>query len=80
MLEPETRPVSPLETTDAFASVGFEVVEAELAPDAWVWWEEYCYHGCREAEAQVILEDGGRWISFGYVIARKPEEPTTPCT
>jgi len=62
------------ETTDAFPAVGFEIVEAELAPGAWVWWEEYCRHGCREAEAQVILADGGRWITFGYVIAKKPEE------
>jgi len=64
------------ETAAAVGSVGFEIIEAENAPDAWPWWDEYCEHDCGDAEeAQVIREDGGRWITFGYVIARKPEEP-----
>jgi len=62
------------ETVDAFTSVGFEIVEAGLAPDAWPWWDEYCRCGSNEDEARIIRTDGGRWISFGYVIARKAEE------
>ncbi|HIJ64602.1 MAG TPA: class I SAM-dependent methyltransferase [Candidatus Hydrogenedentes bacterium] len=66
------------ETTEAFRSVGFEVLEADYAPDAQLWWEEYCQYtpGCKACpdgeEAQTIRSDGGRWLSFGYVIAQKP--------
>ncbi|MCP4641801.1 MAG: methyltransferase domain-containing protein [bacterium] len=66
------------ETVDAFRAVGFEVVEADYAPDARLWWEEYARHdvNCRanpEGEPRTIEVDGGRWLSYGYVIARKPE-------
>lgn len=69
------------ETLDAFRHTGFEIIEADYAPDAWLWWEEYCQYDpdCRsnpEDEAKVIRQDGGRWVSFGYVIAKKPEGPT----
>ncbi|MFC1736107.1 SAM-dependent methyltransferase [Candidatus Hydrogenedentota bacterium] len=67
------------ETVDIFKSVGFEIVEAGLAPDAQAWWEEYAEHdpGCKahpEEDPQAIHMDGGRWITFGYVIARKPRK------
>jgi cyclopropane fatty-acyl-phospholipid synthase-like methyltransferase len=69
------------ETVDAFRATGFEVIQAGYAPDAWRWWEEYCQYDpdCRsnpDDEAKVIRLDAGRWISFGYVIAKKPKEPT----
>ena len=59
-------------------SVGFDIVEAAIAPDAWRWWEEYatCDPSCRtdpDAEARIIRQDGGRWLTYGYVIARKSE-------
>jgi hypothetical protein len=65
-------------TVEAFRSVGFEVVEADYAPDAKLWWEEYSKYDaeCRpdtDTDAQAIRVDGGRWLSLGYVIARKPE-------
>jgi cyclopropane fatty-acyl-phospholipid synthase-like methyltransferase len=64
------------ETEAACRSVGFEIVEADYAPDARLWWEEYAKYdeGCQgdDAERRAIQEDGGRWISFGYVVAKKP--------
>lgn len=64
------------ETETACRSVGFEILEADYAPDARLWWEEYAKYdeGCQEddAERRAIQEDGGRWISFGYVVAKKP--------
>jgi hypothetical protein len=64
------------ETETACRSVGFEVVEADYAPDARLWWEEYAKYdeGCQEddAERRAIEVDGGRWISFGYVVAKNP--------
>ncbi|MBN1583707.1 MAG: hypothetical protein JXA89_23575 [Anaerolineae bacterium] len=58
-------------------SVGFEIIKADYAPDARWWWEEYAKHdpGCQvdlDGEKRAIQMDNGRWISFGYVIAKKP--------
>lgn len=57
---------------------GFEIVKANYAPDAWEWWLEYAAHDpfCRQdpdGDPKTLEVDGGRWASFGYVIARKPE-------
>ena len=65
------------ETATAFRMAGFEVVEADYAPDAQAWWDEFLQYdpGCRrnpEDDPRMLDTDGGRWISFGYVIARKP--------
>ena len=65
------------ETEQACNSVGFEVIEADYAPDARLWWQEYAEYdpGCQEdldGERHAIEVDGGRWMSFGYVVARKP--------
>lgn len=64
------------DTVAACCAVGLEVVEADYAPDAHAWWNEYRHHdpGCKTDldEARMLDVDGGRWISFGYVIARKP--------
>jgi SAM-dependent methyltransferase len=66
------------ETADVVQAVGFEVLEAGDAPDATLWWEEYCQHDpfCKTdpgGEPRIIRQDGGRWLTYGYVIARKPE-------
>ena len=66
------------ETLDAFASVGFDVIDSDYAPDASQWWEEFAQHdpgtkGNPEGDARTIEVDAGRWVSFGYVIARKPD-------
>ena len=70
-----------LETTvNAFVSVGFEIVDAGYADDAHSWWQEYARHDPfsqvnPNGEATTIKVDGGRWLSFGYVIGKKPEKP-----
>lgn len=63
------------QTRIACESVGFKIVEADYAPDACLWWEEYAEYdeGCQEdvdGERTAIEIDNGRWLSFGYVIAR----------
>ena len=64
-------------SVESVRSQGFEILEADYAPDAHPWWLEYAQYdpGCRadpEGEPRAIAVDGGRWLSFGYVIARKP--------
>ncbi|MBL8061782.1 MAG: class I SAM-dependent methyltransferase [Anaerolineales bacterium] len=66
------------ETVEACRAVGFDVIEADNAPDAWHWWDEFSRNDpyCKadpEGEAKVIQQDGGRWLTYGYVIARKPD-------
>ena len=65
------------ETETASKSVGFEIVEADYAPDARLWWQEYAEYDpyCQmdpDGEQRAIQVDDGRWLSFGYVIAKKP--------
>lgn len=65
------------ETVDAFQSVGFEVLESGYARDARAWWDEYCRYDpwCRdhpEEDPRRLEVDDGRWVSLGYVIARRP--------
>lgn len=64
------------ETIDAVKSVGFKVLDADYIPEARSWWQEYAAYdpSCRqdpEGEPYTIEVDGGRWLSFGYVIAHK---------
>ena len=66
------------ETVDAFESVGFEIVEADRAPDARLWWEEYARYDpeCSadpDGDPRAIRVDDGRWLTYGYVIAKKPK-------
>jgi cyclopropane fatty-acyl-phospholipid synthase-like methyltransferase len=64
------------ETTEEVKAAGFDICEAEHAPDAWDWWTAYATHDpfCKdkpEEDPKTLGVDGGRWTSFGYVIARK---------
>lgn len=65
------------ETVATCRAAGFEILEAGYAPDGWHWWDEfskndpYCVAN-PEGEARIIQQDGGRWLAYGYVIARKP--------
>ncbi len=64
------------ETTEVVKAAGFEIREADYAPDAWEWWMEYAAHdpSCKktpEEDPKTLEVDGGRWTSFGYVIGRK---------
>jgi cyclopropane fatty-acyl-phospholipid synthase-like methyltransferase len=65
------------ETAEVCRRTGFDVLEAGNAPDAWQWWDQFSKNDpyCKsnpEGEAKVIQQDGGRWLTYGYVIARKP--------
>jgi SAM-dependent methyltransferase len=64
------------ETEAACSSVGFEIEEADYAPDARLWWEEYTQYDpfCQKdlnGERRAIQIDNGRWLSFGYVVGKK---------
>ncbi len=65
-------------STAAFQDVGFEILEAKYAQDSYLWWGEYAFYDpfCQadpEGEPKTIRVDRGRWLSYGYVISRKPE-------
>jgi cyclopropane fatty-acyl-phospholipid synthase-like methyltransferase len=65
------------ETASLCCEMGFHVLEADHAPDAWNWWNQFVLNDphCKadpQGEARVIQQDGGRWLSYGYVIAQKP--------
>ena len=65
-------------TVDAVKSAGFEILEADYASDATAWWNEFAQYDpfCQaepDGEATTIRLDNGRWLSLGYIIARKPE-------
>lgn len=58
-------------------AAGFEIVEAGHAPEARQWWLEYARHDpfCKrdpDGDPRTLEVDGGRWVSFGYIIAGKP--------
>jgi cyclopropane fatty-acyl-phospholipid synthase-like methyltransferase len=64
------------ETESACDSVGLEIIEADYAPDARLWWEEYAEYdpACQmdlDGDRRAIQVDNGRWLSFGYVVAKK---------
>ncbi|OCL27798.1 hypothetical protein U472_04400 [Orenia metallireducens] len=63
------------ETIEVFESVGFEIIEADIAPDAQLWWEEYAEYDPYSSEpgedGEFIEKDKGRWVTFGYIIAKK---------
>lgn len=65
------------ETAADCRAAGFEILEAAYAPDARLWWQEFARYDpfCRQdpdGDPLTIEVDAGRWLSFGYVIARKP--------
>jgi cyclopropane fatty-acyl-phospholipid synthase-like methyltransferase len=65
------------QTVAAMERAGFVIGEADYAPDAHAWWREFAAHDpfCiqkPEEDPRAIEVDNGRWVSFGYVIARKP--------
>jgi cyclopropane fatty-acyl-phospholipid synthase-like methyltransferase len=65
------------ETAQACRQAGLHILEADYAPDAWHWWDEFTHNDpyCKaepQGEAKIIQQDGGRWLSYGYVIAQKP--------
>ena len=66
------------ETTELVSSAGFEIIEADYAPDARQWWMAFAEHDpfCKqkpEEDPKTLEVDGGRWTSFGYLIVKKPD-------
>ena len=63
------------ETKRAAIEAGFAIIEADYCEEAQAWWEEYAtydlYCAKSPTDAAIIREDNGRWLSFGYVIAKK---------
>jgi cyclopropane fatty-acyl-phospholipid synthase-like methyltransferase len=74
----DTFVVTPGETAEQFQAAGFTVLDAGHAQDAQAWWEEFAEYDweCRRnpdsGDRRMIEVDAGRWLSVGYVIARKP--------
>ena len=64
------------QTRQAVERAGFIILDAGYAPDATRWWREFAAHDpfCLqkpEEDPLAIQKDNGRWLSFGYVIAKK---------
>ena len=64
------------QTRAVVEQAGLVVIESGYAPDARQWWLEYAAHDpfCRdkqEEDPKTLEVDQGRWVSFGYVIAKK---------
>lgn len=62
------------ETAEVCREAGFDIIEAGNAQDAWHWWYEFSKYDpyCKadpNGEAKIIQQDGGRWLTYGYVIA-----------
>jgi len=62
-----------------FSREGFHIVIAEYLPEAWDRWNEWLENSPPEAIPDIlrraIIEDGGRWLSLGLVVLRKPPRP-----
>ena len=68
---------TPEHTVEQFREAGFEVTDSGHAPDARAWWEEFAAYDdeCKrnpDGNPRMLTVDAGRWISFGYVIGRRP--------
>ena len=64
-------------TIESLAAAGFETLESGHAPDAQAWWQAFAAHDpfCKakpDEEPAAIAADAGRWLSLGYVVARRP--------
>ncbi|MFH1677028.1 MAG: class I SAM-dependent methyltransferase [bacterium] len=67
-----------------FAREGFHIIIAEYVPDAfdllneWLQWapsEKSDPNALPDEFRRAIVEDGGRWLSLGLVVLRKPPKP-----
>lgn len=69
---------TPDRTAELFRQAGFEVMEWGHVPQAREWWEEFARYDaeCRrnpDGNPRMLAVDDGRWLSVGYVIARRPD-------
>jgi len=59
------------ETKRAVIEAGFTIIEADICEEAQAWWEEYAEYCSYKSDNDIIENDNGRWLSYGYVIAVK---------
>ncbi|NND66868.1 MAG: class I SAM-dependent methyltransferase, partial [Halioglobus sp.] len=70
--------VTPEVTAQTFKEAGFEILDWGHVPGARDWWEEFAEfdEDCRtnpdSQDRKIVNMDAGRWLTVGYVIARKP--------
>jgi len=76
---PGARLRTPAYTALTFSREGFHIVKAEYIPDAWDRWEKWLedmpVDMVPDAFRRAVIEDGGRWLSIGLILLRKPPRP-----
>ncbi len=62
-----------------FGREGFHIISAEYVPDAWDMLTNWIVNNTDdvvpESLRRAIIEDGGRWLSLGSIVLRKPPKP-----
>ena len=70
---------TPAYTALTFSREGFHIVKAEYIPEAWDRWKEWLdampAGKVPDAFRKAVIEDGGRWLSLGLILLRKPPRP-----
>jgi cyclopropane fatty-acyl-phospholipid synthase-like methyltransferase len=76
---PGVRFRTPAYTALMYAQEGFHIVRAEYFPDGYDYWREWLKTApaeiVHETFREAVIEDGGRWLSLGLIILRKPPKP-----
>jgi len=71
---------TPAYTALMFAREGFHILNAEFFGEAWDHWTEWLKNAPPEimpdSLKNAINEDGGRWLSLGLIVLKKPPKPT----
>lgn len=62
-----------------YAQEGFHIVRAEFFPEGYDHWLEWlkgsASESVHETFRKAVIEDGGRWLTLGLIILRKPPKP-----
>ena len=70
---------TPAYTALLFAREGFYIAAAEYFPqsfDHWkAWLEDAPHEIVSDAVRKAVVEDGGRWLSLGLIVLKKPPKP-----
>jgi cyclopropane fatty-acyl-phospholipid synthase-like methyltransferase len=70
---------TPAYTALTFSREGFHIVKAEYIPDAWDRWKDWLdampAGDVPDEFRRAVTEDGGRWLSLGLILLRKPPRP-----
>jgi ubiquinone/menaquinone biosynthesis C-methylase UbiE len=61
------------ETKKEVINAGFTIIESNYCEDSNAWWKEYNINDPKpdDDETKLIVNNNNRWLSFGYVIAKK---------